>query len=449
LKMRTAMVEAGPVPLRRFYALPSLLITLLLLVAACGGDSSPANPTASATSVISPSPAVTPTEVPPVEAVQPDGQRIMEHVLHLADVIGPRPAGSAEDRQAVDYLVAQLRAYGYEVEVQEFSIATQVSREAILSVLSPSSRTIASLPLSRAGSGTVRATLVPAGLGRPGDFPSNTSGNIALIERGELLFQDKIVNAHRAGASAVIIYNNEPGTFLGTLSTDASVPAVSISQADGRSLFAEAQQGTVQVEVKVGPLANATSFNVIARPPGRDCETISGGHYDSVPAAPGASDNASGTAAVLEIAMVIAKNDRMESHCFVLFGAEELGLIGSQVFVDRLGPAGRDRIKAMFNYDMVGVGDDTWLLIGDPNLQAKAESLAARLGISARRGQLAGASSDHASFLGVGIAAFMLHRTTDNLLHTPQDVSSRVRPELLEEAARLGVALLESITSGS
>jgi hypothetical protein len=36
----------------------------------------------------------------------------------------------------------------------------------------------------------------------------------------------------------------------------------------------------------------------------------------------------------------------------------------------------------------------------------------------------------------------------DNLLHTPQDVAGRVRPELLEQAARIGVALIESLNRG-
>jgi hypothetical protein len=41
----------------------------------------------------------------------------------------------------------------------------------------------------------------------------------------------------------------------------------------------------------------------------------------------------------------------------------------------------------------------------------------------------------------------MFHRWQDPLLHTPQDVSSRVKPEYLEDAARMGVALLEALDS--
>lgn len=59
--------------------------------------------------------------------------------------------------------------------------------------------------------------IVDAGLGRPEDFPANTSGNHVLIERGELSFADKFSNAVAAGATGVIIRNNAAGgdTFTG------------------------------------------------------------------------------------------------------------------------------------------------------------------------------------------------------------------------------------------
>ena len=192
-----------------------------------------------------------------------------------------------------------------------------------------------------------------------------------------------------------------------------------------------------------------TSRNVIGRPVSGRCETISGGHFDSVPQAPGASDNASGASAVLEIVAVLASKGEMGGNCFVLFGAEELGLVGSRYFVGSLDAVPRQHLKAMLNFDMVGVGDDGWLLIGNPELQQKGQSVAAALGIAAARGQLpTTTSSDYASFTSAGIPVLMFYRLTDNLLHTPQDVSDRVRPELLEEAARLGVAVLEALSAG-
>ena len=96
-----------------------------------------------------------------------------------------------------------------------------------------------------------------------------------------------------------------------------------ISQREGQLLIAALQSAAVVAELGVGSLSDSTSRNVIARPPGVECETISGGHYDSVPQAPGASDNATGTATVLEIAAVLMSRGEVHNNCFVLFGAEE------------------------------------------------------------------------------------------------------------------------------
>ena len=347
-----------------------------------------------------------------------------------------------------EFIAAKLRTVGYDVTFQEFTVETS-AREASVATTGASARKLTTLPLARSGSGRLRLPLVAAGIGRANEFPASANGAIVLIERGELLFNDKVTNAQNAGAAGVLIYNNEPDVFNGSLGFDARIPVVAISQADGRALAADLGRGTrLEIDLVVGANGRGTSRNVIARPPGRDCETVTGGHYDSVPQAPGASDNATGTATVIEIASIIAGKGEMGGNCFILFGSEELGLIGSRFYVDSLDGASRRRIKAMLNFDMVGVGNDGWLFIGDGNLQRQAQRVGATFGMTGALGALRGSSSDHASFTQSGIPAFMLHRTTDNLLHTPQDVIDRVRPELLEQAANLGVGMLESIAAG-
>src|SRR5690606_33086586 len=160
------------------------------------------------------------------------------------------------------------------------------------------------------------------------------------------------------------------------------------------------EEGPANASLSVGSISDATSINVIAEPPGAECETVTGGHYDSVQQAPGASDNASGTATVLEIASVLAHAGRMGSDCFVLFGAEELGLIGSAHYVSQLSDEEKSRLKAMLNFDMVGVGDEAWWLIGDGPLQERMQEIARDLGIEnvTPSTLIRGLGSDHASF---------------------------------------------------
>ncbi len=66
------------------------------------------------------------------------------------------------------------------------------------------------------------------------------SGKAVLVERGEISFYDKVMNVQNSGGVAVVIYNNEPGNFYGTLGdgNSSDIPAISLSQEDGQWLVA-------------------------------------------------------------------------------------------------------------------------------------------------------------------------------------------------------------------
>jgi subtilisin family serine protease len=84
----------------------------------------------------------------------------------------------------------------------------------------------------------ITATIVDCGLGYATSFPATVLGNIALIQRGDLFFYEKVGNAMASGAVAVVIYNNVPGNFNGGLVTASNwIPTVSISMADGQELL--------------------------------------------------------------------------------------------------------------------------------------------------------------------------------------------------------------------
>ncbi|MCF7849689.1 MAG: S8 family serine peptidase [Kiritimatiellales bacterium] len=90
-------------------------------------------------------------------------------------------------------------------------------------------------------SGGVSAVFYDCGLGYPADFPSAVAGNIALIERGELYFTEKVANAMNAGALAAVVYNRdgEAGEVQGTLMRPHGwIPTVGIDRADGLLLKA-------------------------------------------------------------------------------------------------------------------------------------------------------------------------------------------------------------------
>ncbi|MFG2697094.1 M28 family peptidase [Kitasatospora sp. NPDC048407] len=101
-----------------------------------------------------------------------------------------------------------------------------------------------------------------------------------------------------------------------------------------------------------------TSNNLIADWPGgpSDQVTMFGAHLDSVSAGPGINDNGSGSAVLLENALVLAQqNPTMSKHVrFAWWAGEEQGLQGSAYYVGQLSSAQRSAIKGYYNFDMVG-----------------------------------------------------------------------------------------------
>ena len=431
--------------LRRVRGAPALLVALATLtLTACGGAEPP--PPSSAITPTAPSPTATVEAGVFIGAAEPSGERAFKHVQALTIDIGPRPTGSAAETEAARYIAGQLRSYGYVVEEQAFKFTSEFVRESSLRVRVLEEPDLLVSAFTGSAAGRVQAKMVFAGLGHPEEFPSaGLQGGVALMRRGEIYFVDKVRNAVEAGAGAAIIFNDSPAFFEGSLDVEGAVPVVSISGEDGERLVALLEQGSVEVSVEVGPLAEITSRNVIGRPASGRCETVSGGHYDSVRQAPGASDNASGTATVLELARTVAARHLTGNHCFVLFGAEEPGLIGSRHFVQALDEEEREDLRAMLNFDMTGVGEE-WLLIGSRDLVAATSEAAEAAGIEVRASDAPGGlSSDVQSFLDAYLPAIWFFRVTDNLLHTPQDTADRVQPDQMEEAVALGLLLLEEL----
>jgi Zn-dependent M28 family amino/carboxypeptidase len=66
----------------------------------------------------------------------------------------------------------------------------------------------------------------------------------------------------------------------------------------------------------------------------------------------------------------------MGSNCFVLWGAEEIGLVGSRFYLNSLSAEQKSKLRAVLNFDMVGFGEQAWWLIGTPDLQRRAQAVA-------------------------------------------------------------------------
>jgi Zn-dependent M28 family amino/carboxypeptidase len=278
---------------------------------------------------------------------------------------GHRTSGTGGYDASADYVVEKMTAAGYDVTVQEFQFQTfiELSPSILERVSPPPAGPIANNIFSYSGSSDVTAAVsrpADAGSGNEGceaaDFAGFTAGNIALIQRGSCTFAIKATNAYNAGASGVVIWNNQAGVINGTLGNDFTldIGVTSVTQADGAALAAT--PGLV-MRLKTDTFRGiATTSNVLAETKGGDPNNVvmAGAHLDSVNAGPGINDNGSGSAAILETAIQMAKVKPRNKVRFAWWGAEESGLVGSIHYVDNLSAEEKARIALYLNFDMVG-----------------------------------------------------------------------------------------------
>ncbi|MHB1130861.1 MAG: M28 family peptidase [Chloroflexota bacterium] len=402
-------------------------------------------PSATPTVPAKPTVAATPTAVVP----SVDGARAWQHVSHLSGTIGPRPVGSAGGRAAADYLATQLSGLGYEVERQRFPYQTYVEESSWLRVETPRPLTIGTRALRFSPSGEARGALIDIGLGRVADLTDkDVAGKVALVQRGQISFQEKVSNAARAGALAVVVSNDEAGPLSGTLVESRGVPALGITRADGEVLRSLLAAG--QVTVDVGLRAEIEDFggqNLLATRPGASGDLlVISAHYDSVDV-PGANDNASGVGLALEVARALAARGQRYTVQIALYDAEEVGLVGSRYHVNTLRQQGRT-VVANLNLDMVGVGPNLKLSGSEPLLAralARGKALGLNPTVLADQRSL---SSDHASFLAADLPALFVHRDPDPNYHSPRDVASAVSPALLATTGRFVLSLVEMLSAG-
>ena len=448
----------------------------LVLMAACtqpeatkiGTPANTAKPIPSATPTPMPTATftVTPTKTPSISAppfVSPDSpieepsptsdtdltDIAFGYIRELSEELGPRESGTEQERLAAEYLTSKFESFGYSTEVQTFIVEFLSPNQTSLVLDEPRPERVEAMPLAMSGSGRVSGILVPIGLGMEEDIPeAGLEGKIALAKRGLITFEERVNRARSAGAIGVVIYNNQPGNFRGALLNPGQIPAISISQEDGERIEQLVSKGTVGVTISIQSEKHL-SQNVIAEKPGLgEKVVVLGAHYDTVPNVPGANDNASGTAVLLTLAQALSQTSFPFGLRFIAFGSEELGLRGSQFYVNSLPSDEPRRIIAMMNFDALGSGDGL-SVTGASDLTNLVVEQATSLGIEVRRsGGLAGTGSDHASFARVGISVIVFFSDDFSGIHTARDTIELINPKLPGDAARLGFALLTSLAAG-
>lgn len=365
----------------------------------------------------------------------------------------PRVAGTKAEHDAAKYLEKQFKSYGYDTELQSFEFTSYKAPDYIsLSVSGMEDVDWDLGNFSYGVSGQASGELVYVGLGRESDLEDvDLTGKIALVKRGEISFGEKVLNAARAGAEAVLLFNNTSGVINGTLGepNDDYVPALALTRDQGEELLALLEAGETliaDVEIEGSEMKESTSYNVIAtKKPDKKKSTgqivIVGAHHDSVEGAPGANDDASGTATVLELARVMSNMPIDTELRFVTFGAEENGLLGSYAYVDSLSEEEIENTVGMFQMDMVGSRDAGKLIMytvdGEKNIVTDLGAAAgSRLSETVNYGREG--RSDHVPFAEAGIpAALFIHAPVEPWYHSPEDTIDKISKDKLQEVAEI------------
>jgi Zn-dependent M28 family amino/carboxypeptidase len=292
---------------------------------------------------------------------------MMAHLQKLQDIAdahdGNRSLGTAGYDASVDYVATALRDKGFDVQTPGFEVRLPFAEDPQLTV---GGATIEAKPLEftiGTPDGGVSGPLVVA---RVEDTPGCTAadydglparGAVVLVDRGSCPFSQKQSAAAERGAVALVVANNEDADEMGgTLGegTNPKIPVVSIAKDTGERL--RSAPGETTLRLKAGVDVKKTR-NVIAQTKtGSTADVVMvGAHMDSVKEGPGINDNGSGVAAILETALQLGSSPDVKNAVrFGFWGAEELGLRGSNNYVESLDVDQLKDIALYLNFDMLG-----------------------------------------------------------------------------------------------
>lgn len=314
----------------------------------------------------------------------------------------------------------------------------------------------------------------------------------------------KVLAARDRGAAGVLFVSGEEydkddkpvKVFYDKSNANSGLPVLWISRKTASLLFAGsgtdlsstekaliADKKPVKVDLKVNvsattdvKLKKVETTNVVAMLKGSDPSLadeyiVIGAHYDhlglggygsgsrmpdTVAVHNGADDNASGVAAVMELAgwYAFQKTKPARSLIFVAFGAEESGIIGSAWFTEHP-PVDIKKIKAMVNFDMVGrLNPETKSLsIGGTGTSTESETILneilAASPLKASYSPEGYGPSDHASFYGKNIPVFYFNTGVHTDYHTPLDDTEKINFDGEKMIVDLAVLLINKLTQPS
>ncbi len=328
---------------------------------------------------------------------------VWRHMVAFQDIANQNPGPDGHPSRNIgepgylasaQYVAARMAAAGYSVQLQQYTVPYfNYTAMAHFEQTSPAPAAYALRdqwnPPTYSGSGNVTASVQPtAGIIVPAtavttsnsgcsaaSFTGFTPGRIALVQRGTCSYYTKVHNAELAGAVGVIIFNDggsgHTGALRGSISatTPVGIPVAMSSYAIGANFYTQYQAArapSAHVDVQTVHDPVRADYNVIADSPFGEPSrvVVVEGHLDAIYGA-GMLDSASGSATILEVGLKLAHTPTSNHLRYVWFGGEELGLYGSQFYVDNL--SALEVSKIVFDIDSDVTATPNYVMaIADP-----------------------------------------------------------------------------------
>ena len=424
----------------------------------------------------------------------------MAHLRYLADdAMEGREAGTQGARCAADYIAEVFRTLGLEGAGPGGSYF-QAFQVRLGSILEGENRLEAGgvslrlrenwVPFGFSGSGEITAPMVYGGPGvsMPGTEEDrfahlDLTGKVVVVEgadphgsRGSSVAGDphhKASIAAGRGAAAVLILLQEGQRLPDPAAEErpaVSIPAVAISHSRAQELREAAERSaeasiTATVEPRMVEIRNVAAMIPGSDPTLARQVVVVGAHFDHLgyggdgSLAPdarevhnGADDNASGTAALMEVARRLMEPgvEPRRSVLFLAFNGEEKGLWGSAHYVNNpLVPL--ENTVAMLNMDMVGrLRENTLTVYGTGTAEEMTGVLETVNREQAEPFVLATipdgfGPSDHSSFYGADIPVLMLFTNTHSEYHRPEDDWDLINPSGLQRVTAFAADMTRTL----
>lgn len=385
--------------------------------------------------------------------------RLRERLEQIV-ALGNRFAGSEGEEQCRRFLLDELRDLGLDVHEERFPYLAYERISA--SCTTDDGFSLPCAPLQYTGDGAAEGEAVYLGSGRPEDAEAAEARGLRL--------EGKVVVAHsyftflvapffaQRGIAALVNVGDTPDGLVGNFTAQLyppplappwegrvlPFPGVTVEAGAAQRLLSMMTLGRVRLRVEHrARYVEKKAANLVAAVPGAsepERNVIVGAHYDTQLEGPGAADNATGLAALLEFARSWRSLTPRRTLTLIAFAVEEMGLWGSYNYamahLDEL-----ERTVAMVNLDAMGLPfPGTRVLVVDRALAGFAREATARAGWRPENELEASRlpAGDYAPFIDAGVPSCWVWRYPPQhpYYHSAGDTLAYVDLPRFEEDAR-------------